>query len=205
MKLVLPATRLAVTCMILVTTGFTSRVGAEEYSKSYSVAGRADVRVRTDDSSVQVITSDTTQVQFRVTYEGFAAVQVGGKPQIDSQQNGDQVELTARFGRGVTFGFSNRRMSTEIRMPRNADLQVDTGDGRVEVSSLNGQITVRTGDGAIKASQLSGKIDLRSGDGDITVDTLNFGGARRSRGQSGSITGPRHDERRRARSGHPHG
>jgi hypothetical protein len=172
MKRVLPTTRLAVSCMILVTAAFTSRVNAEEYSKSYSVAGRADVRVHTDDSSVQVITSDTTQVQFRVTYEGFATVQIGGKPHIDSQQNGDQVELTARFDRGVTFGISNRRMSTEIRMPRNADLQVETSDGRVEVSSVNGNVTVRTTDGAIKASQLSGKIELHTTDGGITVDTL---------------------------------
>jgi len=166
-----PFKRLAVPCMILA-ADLTSRVHAEEYVKSYSVAGRADVRVHTDDSSVRVTTSDTTQVQFRVTYEGIATIQFGGKAQIDSQQNGNQVDLTARVNPGVTFGINTRRMSTEVSMPRNADLQLDTHDGRVEVSSLNGNITVRTADGAIKASQLSGAIDLYTGDGDITVDTL---------------------------------
>jgi hypothetical protein len=128
--------------------------------------------VHTDDSRVQVITSDTPQVEFRVTYEGFGALQLGGKLHIDSQQNGDRVELTARTGPSVTLGFSNGRMSTEVRMPRNADLQLETRDGHVEVASLNGNITVRTTDGAIKASQLSGTIDLQTSDGGITVDTV---------------------------------
>jgi Putative adhesin len=165
-------TRLAVPCMILAAAGFASRVSAEEYVKSYSIAGRADVRVHTDDSNVLVITADTTQVQFRVTYEGFAAVQFGGKPQIDSQQNGNQVELTARVSPGVTFGINTRRMSTEVHMPRDADLQLETRDGRVEISSLNGNITVHTADGGIKASKLSGRVDLHTADGGITVDTL---------------------------------
>jgi translation initiation factor IF-1 len=164
--------RLAVPCVILVAAGLASRAQAEEYVKSYSVAGRADVRVYTDDSSVRVTTSDTNTVEFRVKYEGFAAVQVGSKPRIDSQQNGDHVELTALLGRGVTLGINTRRMSTEVHMPRNADLQLETRDGRVEVASLNGNITVRTTDGAIKASQLSGKIDLNSKDGGIDVDRL---------------------------------
>ena len=165
-------TRLAVSCTILVAAGFASRAGAEEYTKSYSIAGRADVRVHTDDGSVLVVTADTNQVQFRVTYEEFAAVQFGGKPHIDSQQHGNEVELTARFGPGVTFGISNNRMSTEVHMPRNADLEVETRDGRVEVSSLNGNITVHTADGGIKASKLSGKADLHTADGGISVDTL---------------------------------
>jgi hypothetical protein len=164
-------TRVAVSCTILVAAGFASRVDAEEYTKSYSIAGRADVRVHTDDSSVLVITGDTNQVQFRVTYDGFAA-QLGGKPHIDSQQNGNQVELTARVSTGLTFGVSNRRMSTEVHMPRNADLELETHDGRVEVSSLNGTITVHTADGGIKASRLSGRVDLHTADGGISVDTL---------------------------------
>ena len=163
-------TRLAVPCVILAAAGFSSRASAEEYFKSYPVSGRADVRVHTDDSSVQVTTSDTTKVEFRVIYEGYAAIQIGGKLQIDSRQNGNQVELTESVSPGVTVGM--RRISTEVRMPRNADLRLEGRDGSVEVSSLDGNITIHTTDGSIKVSQLSGTMDIHSTDGSLSADTL---------------------------------
>jgi hypothetical protein len=164
-----PRTRLALTCLALLAVGLTSQARAEEYVKSYSVTGRATVRVKVDDGSVRVITSDTPQVEFRVTYEGF---RLDKNLYIDSSQDGDTVELTARITWGITMGVNNKRVSTEVRMPRNADLQLETGDGGVEASSLNGAISVRSGDGRLKVSQLSGTIDLHTGDGDISADTL---------------------------------
>jgi DUF4097 and DUF4098 domain-containing protein YvlB len=172
MKISTLSLRIAAPCAFLLTTALTSPVRAETYLKTYTVTGHATVRIQADDSKVRVITSDTDQVEFRVTSEGFAAVNIGRKLHIDSQQNGNQVELTVRLSPGVTIGVNNKSLSTEVRMPKNADLQLETSDGRVEVSDLNGNIIVHTSDGAIKASQLSGTIDLRSNDGDIAVEAL---------------------------------
>ena len=166
--------RIAAPCTLLLATALASQVNAaEEYVKSYTITGQATVRIRADDSRVRVITSDTNQVEFRVTSEGFSAINVGGKLHVDSQQNGSQVELTVRLSPGVTLGFSDRRLSTEVRMPKNADLQLETSDGHVEVSDLNGSIVVHTSDGGIKASQLSGTIELHSGDGKIDATHLD--------------------------------
>jgi DUF4097 and DUF4098 domain-containing protein YvlB len=134
-----------------------------------------------------VITSDTNQVEFRVTSQGFAAINIGGKLHIDSQQNGNEVELTVRLSPRVTIGFNNKRLSTEVRMPKNANLQLETSDGRVELSNLNGNIVVHTSDGAVNASQLSGSIDIRSKDGDIAADTLT--GAFKLQSGDGKISG----------------
>jgi DUF4097 and DUF4098 domain-containing protein YvlB len=150
-----------------------SRAHAEEYVKSYNVTGPATVRIKVDDSSVHVTTSDTNQVEFRVTSQGFSAVEVGGKLHIDSQQNGNDVELTVRLASHFVIGFSNRRLTTEVRMPKNADLQIDTSDGHVELADLNGNIKVHTSDGAITASKLSGRIELHSGDGKISATDLD--------------------------------
>ena len=152
--------------------GFASSARAEEFTKSYSVTGRADVRVHVDDSSVSVLTSDTNKIEFRVKNEGFSTFNIGGKLHIDSQQNGNQVELTVLKEPGVTIGVSYKRLSTEVRMPKNADLLVQTTDGSVEVSSINGTITIHTADGAVKASQLAGKIDVKTVDGSISIETL---------------------------------
>ena len=164
--------RIALPCTLLLTTALASRVNAEEYLKTYTVTAQPTVRIRVDDSKVHVVTSDTNQVEFRVTAEGFATINIGGKLHVDSQQNGNQVELNVRVSPGVMIGFSNKRLSTEVRMPKNADLQLETSDGHVELSDLKGNIVVHTKDGGIKASQLSGSIDIRSSDGDIEADTL---------------------------------
>jgi hypothetical protein len=165
--------KIALPCTLLLTTALASQIKAEEYVKTYTVTAQPTVRIRVDDSKVRVITSDTDQVEFRVTAEGFATINIGGKLHVDSQQNGNQVELTVRVSPGVMIGFSNKRLSTEVRMPKNADLQLESSDGHVELSDLRGNIVVHTSDGAIKASQLSGSIDLRSRDGDIDAETLS--------------------------------
>lgn len=165
--------RFVAPAMIVLSATCASAVNAEEYVKSYSITGRANVSIHADDASVRVVTSDTPQVDFRVKYEGSEwGLTFSGKPHFDSQQNGDRVELTVRVESKVVIGMSTRRTSIEVRMPGNADLQLETGDGDIELSSLNGNILARSGDGRIKASQLSGTMEIATGDGEITVDTL---------------------------------
>jgi hypothetical protein len=164
--------RLYAPCAILLALGFTSSANAEEYLKSYSVTGRADVHVHVDDSSVHILTSDTDQIEFRVTGEGSETFNIGGKLRIDSQQNGNQVELTVLTKPGISIGFSNKRLRTEVRMPKNADLRVETRDGSVNISSVDGNIAIQTTDGAVKAAELTGKIEIRTVDGSINVETL---------------------------------
>src|ERR1051325_2313385 len=48
-----------------------SSAHAEEWTKSYTVSGRARVHVDSNDGSVRVTTSDSQQVEFRVIYNGY--------------------------------------------------------------------------------------------------------------------------------------
>jgi DUF4097 and DUF4098 domain-containing protein YvlB len=192
--------RFVAPALIVLSTTCASAVNAEEYFKSYSITGRANVNIRADDASVRVVTSDTPQVEFRVKYEGSDwGIGFGGKPHFDSQQNGDRVELTVYVNSKVVIGVSTRRASIEVRMPRNADLQLETGDGDIELSSLDGNILARSGDGRIKASQLSGTMEIVTGDGEISVDTLK-GGVRLHSGD-GAIRGAHLDGKCDASSG----
>ncbi len=146
---------------------------ADEYARQYSVGNHPEVHVQTDESSVRVITSDTNQVSFLVRSEGIrAGIVFGGQVKVDSHQSGNRVELTVKTTPAFTMGVNNRTLKTEIRMPKDADLVIDTHDGSVELSAVNGTITVHTNDGSIKAAQLSGRIDLDTSDGGITADSL---------------------------------
>jgi len=175
---------------------------AEEVTKSFTVTGRPNVRVETNDGSVRVISGDAKQVEFRVEYQGY---ELGRNLRVDSRQDGDKVELIARVTGhwGINFGWGhNRRLHIEVRMPQQGDLQVETGDGAVETSGLSGTINVHTGDGSVKASSLDGTIDLHTSDGGITVDTLK--GNIRLRTGDGGIEARNLDGKVEADSGDGH-
>src|SRR5437016_10097145 len=106
-------------------------VRAEEVTKSFPVSGRPSVGVETNDGSVRVTSGDAKQVEFRVEYQGY---ELGKNLRVDAHQDGDEVELTARVTGhwGFSFGDNLRGLHIEVRMPREADLQVETGDGSVQ-------------------------------------------------------------------------
>jgi Putative adhesin len=176
---------------------------AEEYTKSFTVSGRASVRVDTNDGSVQVMSGDAESrtVQVRVMYQGF---QLDRDLRIDARQDGDRVELVARSsGMHFHFGWSkDRNLRIEVRMPKAGDLQVSTGDGAVEASDLSGNINVTTGDGSVKGHDLTGTVDLHTGDGSISVDGLR--GDIRLRTGDGSIEARGLDGKVNADSGDGH-
>jgi len=164
------AIRLGIACAaLLAASAVASR--AEEVTKSFTVSGRANVRVETNDGSVRVTAGDSKQVEFRVSFQGY---QMGKDLRVDAHQDGEKVQLTARVTGhwGFSWGHDSRGLHIEVRMPREADLQVETGDGSVQAESINGTVNVHTGDGAVKANSLSGTIDLHTSDGSITVENL---------------------------------
>ena len=116
---------------------------AEEWTKSYSVSGRARVHVDSNDGSVRVTTGDSAQVEFRVIYNGYV---VDKNLNITSRQDGNQVEVSARVRNNMNWGWGgiHKALRIEVHMPRNADLNIDTGDGSVESDAVNGSLDIRT-------------------------------------------------------------
>src|SRR6266849_9616250 len=141
-------------------------VWADEVAKTFTVAGHAHVKVQTDDGSVRVSTGDIKQVEIRVEYSGY---KLDRDLQVSTSQNGDSVEVIAKTRSGNWFNFGVRHSSVrvEVHMPKDADLEVTSGDGSVEVDSINGNLDVKTGDGHIRVQGARGNIRLHTGDGHI--------------------------------------
>ena len=145
------------------------RASAEEWTKSYSISGRAQVRVDTNDGAVRVSTGDSKQVEFRVEYQGY---ELNKNLRVDSRQDGDSVQINARVTGhwGFSWGGNHRNLRIEVRMPKDADLQIDTGDGSVDTQAVNGRLKIHTGDGSVKAQAVNGDVDIDTGDGSITLE-----------------------------------
>ena len=194
--------RLGIACAaLLATVALAPRASATDWTKNYTISGRANVRIDTNDGAVRVLTSDSKTVDIRVEYEGY---ELDKSLHIDAHQSGDQVEIVARVTGhwGFSWGGHGRRLLIEVHMPKDADLNAHTGDGSVELSALNGNVTVQTGDGSIRANTLTGTIDLHTSDGSITVDTLK--GDMRLHTGDGSIEARELDGKLDADSGDGH-
>jgi hypothetical protein len=162
---------LALACAaLLAASALAPALRAEEVVKTYTVTGRAQVHVDTNDGSVQLTTtSGSRTVEFHVTYQGY---ELNKDLRVDSRQDGDRVELTARLAGhwGWNWGHNSRSLHIEVRMPVAADAQVDTGDGSVTTAALDGSLKIHTGDGSVKSASVTGNLDVDTGDGSITVD-----------------------------------
>jgi DUF4097 and DUF4098 domain-containing protein YvlB len=146
-------------------------VHAEEYIKTFGISNRANVHVDTNDGAVVVTTGDTKQVEFRVEYSGY---ELEKSLQIESSQSGDEVNLTARIPNHWHFTLGLRRtLHIEVRMPKDADLLVKTGDGSIKVGDLSGNVDLHTGDGSVTADAVRGNIRLSTGDGSISATGLD--------------------------------
>jgi Putative adhesin len=161
----------APTCLILLAAGlFSSTVHAGDYSKSFTVSTRATVHVDTNDGSVRVTTGDAKQVEIHVDYRGY---EEGKTLHIDSHQAGDVIEFAARAATVWPLSFGLHELHIEVRLPKDSDLKVDTGDGEIHASGLSGNIDLSTGDGHLSVSAMSGVLRLRTGDGGIEGSDLD--------------------------------
>jgi hypothetical protein len=148
---------------------FAAPTTVTQYDRTFPTTGRPELVLRTDDASVHVTTWDRQAVGIHVSSQGWSV----GAPAltVDASQSGDRVLCEVREPhRAVGFVIGTRTVRVDIRLPRDANLDVTTADGAIEAEGLRGAITLETGDGRIRATGLDGELVARSGDGGITLD-----------------------------------
>lgn len=166
--------RLPVILFVLAVTFYAAAPArAEEWYKAFDVTGRPNVRIETNDGGVRVLTgAGYKQVTVRVEYSGY---QLDRDFTIDSHQTGNRVDVNARLrDRWCVFCVSGRNsFRIEVHIPTDSDLQIETGDGGVDLEAINGNVDIHTGDGHIRVDGAKGAIRLRTGDGSIEAFRLD--------------------------------
>jgi hypothetical protein len=146
---------------------------ANQWEKTYAISGRPDLHVVSDDGSVTVAPWDRKSVGVRVTTRGWRIGTRSGVT-IEERQSGDHLEIEVRRPhRYLSFLWSPHSIRIEIETPRDADVEIDTGDGGVSVRSLVGRCVLHSGDGSIDLEDVRGEMRLRTGDGRIRAVHLD--------------------------------
>ena len=140
---------------------------ADEWSKSYSVNGKPDLRVETSDANIRVTTGDQNTIEAKVVTSRYKIGEGGIR--IEERQNGNSVEIDVRYPHH-NFNFewgSGHRVDITIQMPREGHINLRTGDGKIEVAGLKGEMDLHTGDGSVSLDSVDGKLRASTGDGHI--------------------------------------
>lgn len=162
---------------------------ADEWSKTYTITDKPDLRAETSDANLRVDTWDKKTIEVHVTSSRYKIGEGGIK--ILEHQSGDNVELELRYPHHVfNIQVGSSRVDVEIHMPREGrvdlhtgdgfielanfkgDMDLESGDGHQEINSVDGKLRAKTGDGHIRASGRFDSLDLNTGDGRIEARVL---------------------------------
>jgi len=142
---------------------------AEEWSKTYKISGRPELRVETSDANIRVETWDQKTIEANVVSTRYKIGE--GGLQIEEHQNGDMVEINVRYPHhGMTFDIGNHRVDINIHLPREGKVDLRTGDGKIDIADFKGEMYLRSGDGSQTIRAVDGRLRASTGDGHITAD-----------------------------------
>lgn len=144
---------------------------ADEWSKTYAIAGKPDLRVETSDANIHVDTWDQNTIEARVTTDRYKIGERGIR--ITEHQSGDSVEIEVRFPHSIgiiNFDWHSQRVDITIHMPREGRVNLRTGDGRIELSRFKGEMELQSGDGREDIDSVEGVLHARTSDGRISAN-----------------------------------
>ena len=142
---------------------------ADEWSKTYNITGKPDLRVETSDANIHVTTWDQNTIEAKVVTTRYKIGEGGIR--IGEHQSGDSVEIEVRYPHNsFTIEWGQHRVDIIIQMPREGRVNLRTEDGKIELSGLKGEMDLHSGDGSENIDAVDGKLRASAGDGHIRAD-----------------------------------
>jgi len=142
---------------------------ADEWSKTYKISGRPDLRIETTDANIRVTTWDQNTIEAKVVTSRYKIGEGGIR--VEERQNGDEVEIEVRYPHdGFNFGWGNHRVDVIVQMPREGKVNLRTGDGKIDLAGLKGEMDLHSGDGSETLDGVEGKLRATTGDGHIRAN-----------------------------------
>jgi DUF4097 and DUF4098 domain-containing protein YvlB len=141
---------------------------AEEWSKTYHLSGRPDLRIETSDANIQVTTWEQNTIEARIISSHYKIGEGGLR--VEERQTGDSVEIDVRYPHhDFNIGWGQHKVDIIIQMPREGRVNLRTGDGKIDIAGFKGEMDLHSGDGSENLEGVDGKLRASTGDGHITA------------------------------------
>lgn len=156
---------------------FTAATGArgDEWTKKFTLTGKPQLRVDTNDGNVSVRTGSSKEIEARVLTEGWRISPE--EVRILDRQSGDRVELEVKVPR-EQGSVGHRSLRIDLTVPPETTSEIHTGDGNISIEGVKGEVRLSTGDGNVDARSLQGALEVTTGDGNLRAtgrfDRLNL-------------------------------
>ena len=153
-----------------VLVGITGMAQADEWKKTFSTQGRPEIRINTNDASIEVKATDRKDTEVRVITKNK---DIGEhKVQVTDNQSGDTISVGVHrpAHMGIRVNWNDMSVLVEVDVPREANLDLHSGDGHIRVDDVKGNLQLDTGDGHIEANRVDGKLHARTSDGHMTIE-----------------------------------
>jgi len=143
----------------------------ERESKSFNVSGTPRVRIDTFDGSINIQTSNEPRVRFSAVKRARDEQAMRGIRLRAEQTSDGGVLIIAEFDKTLakqTYD-TGAAVALDVWVPRNANVQVKSGDGRLRLNGIEGEIELHTGDGSVDVTESKGRLNVKTGDGRVRV------------------------------------
>ena len=70
----------------------------------------------------------------------------------------------------MNWGIGQRSLTLTLKVPRESNLDLHTGDGGITLNGTKGDLKLNTGDGSIEVTGADGRLTASTGDGSVRVD-----------------------------------
>jgi len=148
-------------------------------TKNFVVTGTPSVSVETFDGSVVIRGWDKSEVQCTAVKRASSDDALKSI-KVDAEQHDSTIAIKA------ISGGDEGSTAFEIYVPRTANLNIKSNDGRLTLQGVSGELVADTGDGAIEFDGGTGRLKANTGDGHIRI--VNFQGDVIATTGDGSIT-----------------
>jgi DUF4097 and DUF4098 domain-containing protein YvlB len=161
----------------------------ERDTKTFTVSGIPQINLQTFDGYITVHGWDKQEVQLTFNKRAASEQQMRGIS-LRSNQSNSNITVVAEFDenfsrRDGNLTYPSAVVNLEVYVPRNSMMRLASGDGRLELEGVNGNLDLNTGDGRIDVRDARGRLNARTGDGRIEVE--NFDGDVQARTGDGRI------------------
>jgi DUF4097 and DUF4098 domain-containing protein YvlB len=162
--------------LLLVGCMFGGFINAEDkVEKTFETTGTPTVILETFNGSITVQGNSTNSVDVQITRRGSGSSDADARADLDkvlvkTQQDGNTIRI--KIERSDNHS-GNTGASVDIRLPKNANLDLNTSNGSISIEAVQGDVRLSSSNGNLEIHGGQGAFNLNTSNGRIEVSAEN--------------------------------